>query len=141
MSQTHMESEKTALPVKTMKAAILVESSKPLVVAEIELPSRLSFGQALVKVHYSGICGAQLNEIEAAKGPDKFLPHLLGHEGCGTVLDAGEGVKHVRRGDKVVMHWRQGAGLQSEPPVYTSQGRRVNAGWVTTFQDYAVVSE
>ena len=31
----------------------------------------LSFGQVLVKIHYSGICGAQINEIEGAKGPDR----------------------------------------------------------------------
>ena len=123
-----------------IRAAVLVKSNAPLELEELEI-APLRFGQVLVKIHYSGICGAQINEIDATKGSDKFLPHLLGHEGCGTVLDAGEGVKHVQRGDKVVMHWRQGAGLQSEPPVYTSQGRRVNAGWVTTFQDYAIVSE
>ena len=72
-----------------MKAAILMESNKPLVVANIELPQDLLHGQVLVKVVYSGICGAQINEIEAAKGPDKFLPHLLGHEGSGMVLDVG----------------------------------------------------
>jgi S-(hydroxymethyl)glutathione dehydrogenase/alcohol dehydrogenase len=101
----------------------------------------LSFGQVLVKVHYSGICGAQINEIEGAKGPDKFLPHLLGHEGSGTVLDIGPGVRSVRKGDHVVMHWRPSAGLQSETPTYRWNGTRVNSGWVTTFNDHAVVSE
>jgi S-(hydroxymethyl)glutathione dehydrogenase/alcohol dehydrogenase len=124
-----------------MKAAILVELNAPLVVDDLELPERLSFGQVLVKVHYSGICGAQINEIEGAKGPDKFLPHLLGHEGSGTVLDIGAGVRSVRTGDRVVMHWRPGAGLQSETPMYRWNGTRVNAGWVTTFNDCAVVSE
>ncbi len=70
-----------------MKAAVLVELNKPLEVAEVKLPERLSFGQVLVKVQYRGICGAQINEIGGAKGPDKFLPHLLGHEGSGIVLD------------------------------------------------------
>ena len=70
------------LPIK-IKAAILVKNHAPLELAEIESPDRLRYGQVLVKVHYSGICGAQINEIEGAKGPDKFLPHLLGHEGCG----------------------------------------------------------
>jgi S-(hydroxymethyl)glutathione dehydrogenase/alcohol dehydrogenase len=72
-----------------VKAAILVETNQPLVVADIEPPRELSFGQVLVKIHYSGICGAQINEIEGAKGPDKFLPHLLGHEGSARVLDVG----------------------------------------------------
>jgi len=124
-----------------MKAAILVEQHKMLEVAEVELPEELSFGQVLVKVHYSGICGAQINEIEGTKGPDKFLPHLLGHEGSGTVLDFGSGVKTVKKGDHVVMHWRPSDGLQSDTPTYSWDGRRVNAGWVTTFNKFAIVSE
>lgn len=129
------------MQIEKMKAAILVENHKPLVVAEVELPKELSFGQVLVKVHYSGICGAQINEIEAAKGPDKFLPHLLGHEGSGTALAVGPGVKTVKKGDHVVLHWRPSDGLQSETPTYQWDGRRINAGWVTTFNEYAVVSE
>lgn len=124
-----------------MKAAILVEQNKPLVIGEIKLPDSLSYGQILVKIHYSGICGAQINEIDGVKGPDKFLPHLLGHEGSATVLDIGVGVKTVRPGDRVVLHWRAGNGLQSDPPEYQWEGRRVNAGWVTTFNQFAVVSE
>jgi S-(hydroxymethyl)glutathione dehydrogenase/alcohol dehydrogenase len=128
------------LPIK-FKAAILVQQHAPLELAEIESPDRLRFGQVLVKVQYSGICGAQINEIEGAKGPDRFLPHLLGHEGCATVLEVGEGVKTVRKGDKVVMHWRPSNGIQSETPTYRWKGKPVNAGWVTTFNDYAIVSE
>ena len=66
-------------------AAILTELNSPLVVDEIEIP-KLECGQVLVRVHCSGICGAQLGEIAGAKGPDKFLPHLLGHEGVARVL-------------------------------------------------------
>ena len=124
-----------------MKAAILAELNKPLVIAEVEPPKELVCGQVLVKVHYSGICGSQINEIEGVKGPDKFLPHLLGHEGSGTVLDIGRGVKTVKKGDHIVMHWRPSNGLQSEAPPYQWDGQRVNAGWVTTFNEYAVVSE
>jgi S-(hydroxymethyl)glutathione dehydrogenase/alcohol dehydrogenase len=39
------------------------------------------------------------------------------------------------------MHWRPSNGLQAEPPTYQWNGRPVNAGWVTTFNEYAVVSE
>jgi len=124
-----------------VKAAILTQTKSPLEIAELKMPERLAFGQVHVRVHYSGICGAQLNEIEAAKGEDKFLPHLLGHEGSGTVQAVGDGVKRVRPGDHVVLHWRQSGGLQCEPPKYGWNGRTVNAGWVTTFNDEAVISE
>jgi S-(hydroxymethyl)glutathione dehydrogenase / alcohol dehydrogenase len=124
-----------------MKAAILVEQNKPLVVADIELPETLSFGQVLVDIHFSGICGAQINEIQGTKGPDKFLPHLMGHEGSGVVREVGLGVKTVKPGDRVVLHWRPSDGLQCETPKYRWDGREVNAGWVTTFNEMAVVSE
>ena len=86
-----------------MKSAILVKNKKPLGFA-ISF-SKLNFGQVLVKVFYSGICGAQINEIDAVKGPDKFLPHLLGHEGSGVVERVGKGVTTVKEGDRVVLHW------------------------------------
>jgi S-(hydroxymethyl)glutathione dehydrogenase / alcohol dehydrogenase len=129
------------MDVKTAKAAILVESGRPLAVEEIRLPDRLDFLQVLVKVHTSTICGAQINEIDAVKGPDKFLPHLLGHEALGTVIETGPGVTSCKRDDTVVMHWRPGKGMQSPTPAYSWNGRKVNAGWVTTFNEYAVVAE
>lgn len=130
----------SAMP-KTMKAAVLTELKAPLVIAELTLPETLAVGQVLVKIHYSGICGSQIGEIEGAKGEDKFLPHLLGHEASGTVLEVGPGVKHVKEGDKVVLHWRKGLGIESTTPHFTWEGRKVNAGWVTTFNEYAIVSE
>ena len=63
------------------QAAILAISKQDLIIDEIEITNPLQEGQVLVKIEKSGICGAQINEIDAVKGPDKFLPHLLGHEG------------------------------------------------------------
>ena len=116
-----------AIP-QTMQAAILVEQRKPLVIDEVQLPQTLEVGQVLVKVHYSGICGSQLGEIDGAKGEDKFLPHLLGHEASGTVEAIGQGVKHVKSGDTVVMHWRKGLGIEGAPPKYLCRGQKLNAG-------------
>jgi S-(hydroxymethyl)glutathione dehydrogenase/alcohol dehydrogenase len=123
------------------KAAILVELRKPLVIEAIESPP-LRFGQVLVKIHCSGVCGAQINEIEGAKGPDRFLPHLLGHEATATVMEIGEGVTAVAPGDRVVCHWRKGAGLQAPTAAYASKALgKINSGWVTTFGECSVVSE
>lgn len=124
-----------------MKAAVLVQSKAPLEVVDLKLPDELVYGQVHVKIHFSGICGAQINEIEATKGPDQFLPHLLGHEASGTVLRIGPGVKTVKPNDRVVLHWRPSAGIQSEAPKYDWNGRTVNAGWVTTFNEEAFISE
>ena len=122
------------------KAAILTRLKEPLVVDEVDVPEP-AFGQVLVKIRYSGLCGSQLGEIDGAKGPDRFLPHLLGHEGSGVILKAGPGVKTLKEGDHVVLHWRKGAGLESQTPAYQWKGAALNAGWVTTFNELAVVSE
>lgn len=127
--------------INRMKAAILVELNKPLIVDEVDLPDSLTCGQVLVKINYSGICGSQLGEIAGVKGPDKYLPHLLGHEGSGIVVETGPGVQHVKVDDHVVLHWMKGKGIEAEPPIYGWQGKRLNAGLVTTFNEYAIVSE
>lgn len=122
------------------QAAILVTSKQELIVDEIEINNPLQEGQVLVKIEKSGICGAQINEIDAVKGEDKFLPHLLGHEGVGTVLEIGGG-NHVKVGDRVILHWRPGNGMQSKTYTYSWKNRNLNSGWVTTFSQHAVVSE
>ncbi len=61
-----------------MKAAILEKIDAPLAIKEVELTA-LKFGQVLVKILVSGLCGAQLHEIKGHKGNAKFLPHLMGH--------------------------------------------------------------
>src|SRR6266550_1804649 len=119
--------------IKSAQAAILTQSREPLVLDEITFPDALDVGQVLVKVLYTSICGAQINEIEAVKGPDKFLPHLLGHEASGCVIETGPGVSNVKPGDTVVLHWRPSQGIQSSTPSYKWRGQKLNAGWVTTF--------
>lgn len=126
---------------RTMKAAVLVAQRQPLQIMELMLPDTLAVGQVLVKVHVSGICGSQIGEIDGAKGEDKYLPHLLGHEACGTVEAIGPGVRHVNVGDLVVLHWRKGMGIEAETAIFRHGGQTVNAGPVTTFSEYTIVSE
>ena len=127
--------------IKVSEAAILNKSNSELVLDKITLPENLLFGQVLVELITSGICGAQINEIDAVKGPDKFLPHLLGHEGYAQVLEIGKGVSTVEPGDFVVMHWRPGSGIEAKPAKYKWRDRDLNSGWVTTFNRHSVVSE
>ena len=122
------------------RAAILEKIDSPLIIKELQTTS-LSVGQVLVKVLVSGLCGAQLQEISGHKGNSRFLPHLLGHEGCGVVEKIGDGVTNVKVGDKVVMHWRKGNGIESDFPNYLSDGNQISGGKVTTISTYSVVSE
>ncbi|MBI4309685.1 MAG: zinc-binding dehydrogenase [Candidatus Omnitrophica bacterium] len=122
------------------RAAILWQLHKPLVIDDVEIP-KLKKGQVLVKVLYSGICRAQYNEMIGLKGPDKFLPHLLGHEASGLIVDTGPGITKVKKGDYVCLSWIKGRGLDAFNSQYALNGHMINAGAVTTFSDYTVVSE
>jgi S-(hydroxymethyl)glutathione dehydrogenase/alcohol dehydrogenase len=103
-----------------MKAALLTELNAPLVVADVEPVLPLAYGQVLVDVIAAGICGAQLQEIRGEKGGP--LPHLMGHEGVGLVNAIGPGVTRMKPGDKVVMHWRKAAGIESAFPRFRVMG-------------------
>ena len=124
-----------------MKAAILYKKNEPIVIEDIELPADLGYGQVKVKILVSGLCGAQLQEIAGLKGNEKFMPHLLGHEGCGIVEAVGEGVSKVSVGHKVVMHWRKGSGIEAKFPMYTRQGNPMSGNKITTLSEYSIVSE
>jgi len=123
-----------------MKAAVLEQIDAPLAVRDVEL-TELKVGQVLVKVLVSGLCGAQLHEIRGHKGNAKFLPHLMGHEGCGIVDEVGPGVTTVKVGDKVVMHWRPGTGIEAPFPSYILDGKSMSSGKCTTLSEYSIVSE
>jgi len=82
-----------------------------------------------------------LMEARGKRGEDRFLPHLLGHEGSGVVLATGTGVDKVFKGQKVVLGWIRGRGADVPATRYRRGGAFINAGAVTTFNEYAVVSE
>lgn len=121
-------------------AALLVQTGTPLEIVEITIPA-LNPGQVLVEIAYSGACGTQVMEARGLKGADKWVPHCLGHEGTGMVLEIGSSVTKVKPGDRVVLSWIKGSGIEAGGAVYGWGERKVNAGAVTTFQRHAVVSE
>ena len=51
-----------------MKAAILLEQNKPIVVGHVDVPKELKYGQVLVKILFSGVCRSQLMELEGGRG-------------------------------------------------------------------------
>lgn len=121
-------------------AAVLVELGKPLEIADLEIPP-LKPGQVLVEVAYSGVCHTQVGEARGHRGEDRFLPHCLGHEGSGVVAEVGPGVTKVKPGDRVILSWIKGSGADVPGTVYHWNGRSVNAGGITTFATFSVISE
>lgn len=122
------------------RAAILHELNRPLEIGEVTVPP-LKRGQVLVKVAWSGVCASQLMEARGYRGPDPYLPHLLGHEGSGEVVEIGDEVRKVCPGDHVVMTWIKGKGIDAGGSQYQKDDQTINAGGVTTFSEYTVVSE
>ena len=125
----------------TWRAAVLRRPGDDLEILDIVRPT-LADGQVLVELDYSGVCRSQLMETRGLRGADPWVPHLLGHEGVGVVRGVGSGVTKVAVGDRVVVGWIVGEGLDAAPPVLESTaGERINAGKVTTFSEWTVVAE
>ena len=57
-------------------------------------------GEVLVELAASGVCHTDLQLAETVP-----LPMILGHEGAGTVVAAGDGVTRVAVGDRVLLTW------------------------------------
>ncbi|MFL5929391.1 MAG: alcohol dehydrogenase catalytic domain-containing protein [Gaiellaceae bacterium] len=65
-------------------------------------------GEVLVRIEATGVCHSDLHVIEE-NGWHHALPVLLGHEGAGSVVRAGDGVP-LQRGDRVVLGWKAACG-------------------------------
>lgn len=82
-----------------MRAAVLYEPGKPVVIEEIPRPEPKA-GEVLVRVVATGVCHTDLHVL---KGEVAFpTPAVLGHEMSGIVTRVGEGVRNVVPGDRVV---------------------------------------
>ncbi len=83
-----------------IRAAVLEEFAKPLVVQEVEL-AEPGPGEVLVRLVACGICHTDMYTASGVD-PSGYAPTVLGHEGAGVVEHCGEGVSLVREGDHVV---------------------------------------
>jgi S-(hydroxymethyl)glutathione dehydrogenase/alcohol dehydrogenase len=79
-------------------------------------------------------------ELAGTKASGPF-PHIMGHEGVGCVQSVGHGVSTVKEGDKVVLHWRKGDGIESDFPTYIHDGQKITSGKVVTWAQEVTVSE
>lgn len=84
----------------TMRAAVLEEFGKPLVVQDLELAPPKA-GEVLVQIKACGVCHTDLYTASGVD-PSGYCPCVLGHEGAGVVAEIGEGVTSVKPGDHVV---------------------------------------
>jgi S-(hydroxymethyl)glutathione dehydrogenase/alcohol dehydrogenase len=122
------------------KCAVLRKPLEDLAILNLEVPP-LEHGQVLVEIAYAGICRSQIMEVDGLRGPDKYLPHLLGHEASGIVLETGSGVSKVKQGEKVILSWIRGDGLNAPGPKYKFKNEIINSGQIATFGTVVIVSE
>jgi S-(hydroxymethyl)glutathione dehydrogenase/alcohol dehydrogenase len=119
--------------------AILEKHNSPLKFKNLDVP-KLNHGQLLIKMAYTGVCKSQLMEITGGRNNKIFIPHLLGHEGSGTVIDRHKSVTKLKLGDEVICSWLGTRGAKSDKIVYYDVNRKINAGPITTFSTYSIIS-
>jgi S-(hydroxymethyl)glutathione dehydrogenase / alcohol dehydrogenase len=83
-----------------IRAAVLEEFGRPLVVQELDLSDPRP-GEVLVRLEACGVCHTDLYTASGAD-PSGYAPTVLGHEGAGIVEAVGEGVESVRPGERVL---------------------------------------
>lgn len=85
-----------------MKAMVLREYNQPLRLEEIEVP-KIGEGELLVRVKACGVCASNLKYV---REPADYiiLPHILGHEPAGEVVEVGPNVEGFVRGDRVCIY-------------------------------------
>ena len=87
-----------------MKAAVLHEFGQPLQIEEVDIPTP-GAGEILVKMQASGVCHTDLHAVEGDWPVKPTPPFIPGHEGVGLITAVGEGVTHVKEGDRVGVAW------------------------------------
>ncbi len=87
-----------------MKAAVVEELGKPLVLRELDIPVP-GPGQIVVKTEACGVCHTDLHAARGDWPVKPTLPFTPGHEGIGKVVQIGTGVTIVKVGDRVGVPW------------------------------------
>lgn len=92
-----------------MRAAVLHETGQDKldVLDDIETVG-FGPGKARIRIRATGLCHSDLSAMNGTlPQPAPFVP---GHEGAGEVLDVGDGVTGLERGDRVLMCWLPACG-------------------------------
>ncbi|MEM9785383.1 MAG: alcohol dehydrogenase AdhP [Pseudomonadota bacterium] len=89
---------------KTMKAAVVTALGEPLDIREVPVPA-VGPGQVLMRVRASGVCHTDLHAAMGDWPVKPTAPFIPGHEGVGEVAAVGEGVTHLKEGDRIGAPW------------------------------------
>ncbi|GAC1457670.1 MAG: hypothetical protein NVS2B14_01800 [Chamaesiphon sp.] len=99
-----------------VKAAVAWEPKQPLSIEMVDLEGPKE-GEVLVEIHATGVCHTDAYTLSGAD-PEGLFPAILGHEGAGVVVDVGQNVTSLKKGDHVIplttllfqkLHWQKSA--------------------------------
>lgn len=130
------------MTAKSMKAAVVREFGKPLVIEEVKTPEP-GPGEIQVKIEACGVCHTDLHAAHGDWPVRPNPPFIPGHEGVGFVSGVGAGVTHVEEGDRVGVPWLYSAcghcdhcmgGWETLCESQRNTGYSVNGG----FAEYAI---
>ncbi|MBB3711222.1 S-(hydroxymethyl)glutathione dehydrogenase/alcohol dehydrogenase [Limimaricola variabilis] len=82
------------------RAAVALEAGKPLEIMDVNLEGPKA-GEVMVEIMATGICHTDEFTLSGAD-PEGLFPAILGHEGAGVVVEVGEGVTSLKKGDHVI---------------------------------------
>ena len=83
-----------------VRAAVAHKAGAPLAIETVQLEGPKT-GEVLVEIKATGICHTDEYTLSGAD-PEGLFPSILGHEGAGVIVDAGPGVKSLKKGDHVI---------------------------------------
>lgn len=124
-----------AVGVATMTGVVL-PGERRVELREFQVPGP-GYGQVLVKVRASGLCGSDLRAIYRpavqGSGPEAYRGVIAGHEPAGEVVAIGPGVHDFAEGDRVAVYHIAGCGLchacRTGWMISCSSARRAAYGW------------
>lgn len=97
----------------TMKAAVVKQFGKPLVIEDVPVPQP-GPGEVLVKVKACGVCHTDLHAASGDWPVKPVPPFIPGHEAAGIVAALGPGVTNLKVGDAVGVAWLHDACMSCE---------------------------
>jgi len=96
------------MTAKTMRAAVVRTFAQPLEIAELPIPEP-GPNQILLRAEACGVCHTDCHAADGDWPIKPSLPFVPGHEGAGTVIAVGSGVRAFRPGDRAGFGWLHSA--------------------------------
>ncbi len=91
-----------------MRAAVMIEADQPLEFRDLTARG-LRAGEVRLQIDAAGVCHS--DETIRRQGMGGLAPVILGHEGAGTVLEVGDGVRDLKPGDRVIGTFHPACGV------------------------------